>query len=363
MIALLPPEEVLLLTIKLPLIKKNQLIQAIPFAIQEELSEKVTHYRFTILDEQEPTGEVHLALIEKNHMKHWHQLLSEHQMQAHYFIPTLLTVPFQTNCINIMKHETMCLVRSGEYSGFVTQTENLNALLELHLKEMAEIEKHEKIIVRCYDPDPVNTRIPFDKNLDIAVEVQSLPESQYFTDLAQNALNNLRYNLLWGKLQARSKNQKIKRYWQITLSCLIAIILIAFINKIIQYNVYSSQNSALLAQIATVYKQNFPDSTEMVAPKLRLEEKLNALNSIAADNPYLNLLGTAGQVLKNTSILKINTVQFSNNTVSLEVSTQNFTELNDVITRLKETGLQVTQINAHSQDNSVSTTVLIKGST
>lgn len=357
-VALLPPEEVLLLAIKLPVVKKNKLLHAIPFAIQEALSENVHNYHFTLLGEQEPSGIIHLAIIEKNRLSYWHQLLLDHHIEVHYLIPTLLVASFQQDSIEIMTHGNTCLVRSGEYAGFVTDEDNMPILLEAHL---TEIEKPKKIILRQYGPSKSRER-SYD-HLSIPVELQQLPESQYFTDLAQNALNKLRYNLLWGKLLSRSKNQTTKQHWKISVGLLIAIIVIAFVNKLIQYGVYSSQNAVLLKKISAVYTQNFPNSTDVVAPKLRLEDTLKHVNGMANGNPYLSLLGTSGQVLKDTSILKINTVQFSNDTLSLQVIAQNFTDLDAVIKQLEAKGLYVTQNNAHSQGDTVSTTLLIKEST
>ena len=103
-VVLLPATEVVLLEVTLPLLKKSKLMQALPFAIEEQLSEKVSAYHLTILGDQEASGVVHVAVIEKSHLQNWYTLLREHNIRPMYFIPTLLALPFQEDTLTILSN-------------------------------------------------------------------------------------------------------------------------------------------------------------------------------------------------------------------------------------------------------------------
>lgn len=352
-VLLIPADEVLLLSAQLPLMKKNRLQQAIPFAIEEQLSEKAESYHFTLLGAQDASGKIAVAAMEKSRIKHWHQLLAEHNIEPNYFIPALLAAPYEANTITVMENQSNCLVRSNKTCAFLTNKENLNILLDLHLQE---IDTPEKIIIWQYGESESHTALK--ETLPIKINTQ--PAEQCFPDLAKGALDNLQYNLLTGNLTAKTKKQKVKRYWQLSLVFLSLIIAVSIINTAVQYGVYSHQNKTLTNKIDELYKQNFPESTDIVAPKIRLQQKLQSLNNLANGNPYINLIGKSGQVLKNLNTVKINAIEFRNNTLYLTLSTANFSDLSVVIKKIKSTGLRVNQTNAQSKGKRVSTVLVIK---
>ena len=98
----------------------------------------------------------------------------------------------------------------------------------------------------------------------------------------------------------------------------------------------------------------------MLPQKYVYNKKLNALQNSASGNPYIDLLARTGEVLHSINSEVINNIAFSNDTLSLAITTKNFSDLHSIVGMLKRKGLKVSQQNAKTIDNKVSATINIK---
>lgn len=355
LLCLLPAMDTLLINVELPMMKRNRLLKAIPFALEEQLSDNLSAYHFTLLYQSE-SGQTQVAVIEKKRLEHWLQLFAEHNLQIDFMIPQQLAVPYQENTWSIDVTKGYCLVRSGQAQGFVTDSENLANLLTIHLGEAT---LPEKIIIADYEANHHIDGAALSHQVQMPVDITQHPENAYLPQAAKVSLDNLNSNLLQGDYRPKSKHKRIKQIWQLALLFLILWIALLVVNKIVQLTVYAHQNVKLNQQINAIYKQNFPDATDIVAPKLRMQEKINQIKAVANGNPFIDLIGRTGDVLKNINNLKITHIDFQNNTLSLKVEMRNFSDLRTVIDLLKRHQLNVTQNNAQTHENKITATLVI----
>ena len=355
-VVLIPADEVIILQAQLPAnLKSNRLLQALPFALEEQLSEKPAHYHFVPLGKQNDKGDIAVAVIDKQRLGYWQQCLQEHGLEADCMLPTLLAVPYIENTISIMIDDKHCLVRSGRYRGFFTHRDTLQTLLALHCQEIGGVDR---MIVYQYGQQAESFDDPAFATMQI--EKANNLHNTSLPDLSIAAMQSLDCNLLTGEFYSHSKHAKAKRYWLLAVIFLALLVMIAVINVIVQYSVYSHDNAKLNKEITRLYKQNFPNSTDIVAPRERLQSKLHALNAVAEGNPFLSLLGKSGNVFRTADNVTINNIIFSNRTLRLTVSSPDFSHVSKVVQQLNVQQLQVSQSNARTRGKQVTTDIIIK---
>lgn len=350
-IVIVSAEDVLLLNAKLPKMPRSRLEQALPFALEEQLICDVDKLHFTHGIHQE--GDLPVAVVAKEKMAQWMALLQTWNIVADKMLPAMLVLPWQENTWQVAITNT-ALVRTDLYSGFACEISNLREMLDIALSTAAQM------------PDKINICYYNEKteHVDLSAPVPILEESksaaQFYIDLALNS-HTPAINLLQGAFATKkSKFTQTKRIWHMAIGLAAAWIAILFLYPLLSYFILESRVSHLNAAIAEIYKRNFPLATDVIAPKLRMQEKLQKLNNGAGQNRYFILLGYLGQGLQNSSGVKFKRMEYQNNQLNVELLANSSDEFSKFTDYLSQQGLKVKQQNANLNGTHISTTLVIE---
>jgi type II secretion system protein L len=166
-------------------------------------------------------------------------------------------------------------------------------------------------------------------------------------------------NLLQGHFSVKQTQTQIKRTkkWLIYFS--FAWVFLLFLYPSVSYFILKNRVSELDTQIAEIYKRNFPQSSSIVAPKTRMQEKLQKLKAGIGENRLLTLLGHVGKGL-STSSVTLKRFDFRNNELTLELVAGSSDDLSTFTDFLTRQGLTVKQQNANLTGTRINTMLVIE---
>jgi general secretion pathway protein L len=345
-----PAQDVLLTAVKLPKLNRYRLLQALPYALEEQLLTDVSALHFAIGDYQ-PDGTVPVAIVTRHKMDNWLTELKKWGIFPTLMLPALLATPYFENSWNIFVVDHLAIARTGLYSGFTCDQDNIPALVEMELAQC--VNKPQTIYLQNYTSD----RLELTLTASHIIEKQFAPKN-FIEDVALKLAAPF-INLCQGTYQKKHKPSQNKKIWQLAAYALSVWVGLVFISNTVSYGILQHQSATLQKQINTIYRRNFPHASAMVSPKDRLSEKLNNLQHQGNKNHLLIWLSFLGKSLPDAHGLHLQQLEYRNGVLSLDIAAKNFDAIDQLAKALAQEGLEVKQQNVGAAGNSVKGSLII----
>lgn len=165
-------------------------------------------------------------------------------------------------------------------------------------------------------------------------------------------------NLCQGAFQLKQQSQGLRRgYYLVGLVAVLWILSFLLVKSwsIIQLN---RELQTLDAQIAVIYKEYFPQATQVISPRFRISKLLEGSQGNAAEQ-FWYLLSAYARVSKESPV-KVEQMRYQNNTLSVTVVASDFDKLEQLQNLLRRQQVQVKQTQATTQDDQVVATLELK---
>lgn len=117
--AMIPGENVLLTSAAVPSKQKRQILQAVPYMVEERLATEVEDCHFAIGDRRED-GEIGVAVLDHDYLATWLARLKEANIYPRSITPDVLLVP-RESAATVMVDGERVLVRTGTTGGFCVE--------------------------------------------------------------------------------------------------------------------------------------------------------------------------------------------------------------------------------------------------
>jgi general secretion pathway protein L len=352
---IVPARDVVLTQATLPKLNHQRLMQALPFAIEEQLIDELDNLHFAIADTQ-VDGVIATAIVAKKKMDEWLALLSENSIKPTQLYSAVFTLPLTEKNWAISLEQDSCVIRKDKYAGFAAELANLSLLIELSVKE--SLEKPECIHVYNTLESSAAIDVP-----SAVINQVLLSEQEWLAKMTTWIDTQPAINLLQGAYRAERKSSETRKIWNLAGSLAIAWIAIAFFSNLISFFILHHEENRIDTAINVIYKKNFPDSSSIVAPRERMESKLSSLTESANKNYFLVLLAKIGNNLTKIPRLQLKNMDFRDNQLNLEVTAAKFDDLDTLVKSLTQEGLNVKQQNAGISGTEVKATLSIKRGT
>lgn len=349
---------VLLEQVRLPASRnRRRLQQAVPFALEDELAEDIDALHFALGKERTPApdGEdedeaalkqqvdVPVAVIEKNTLERWLDVLSEAGFKPHVLVPDVLALPLNDDEWTVLLHEDTAWVRTGPHTGFTCEADNLEILLNAELQTRTPPQR-----VRIWNhgsavPEPVLDRE------DVEVEVTRTDQTPLDT-LARGYKRDHAINLLQGEYSYRQEFGKMLKPWRVPGVLLGVLLVLLFGATGVEYFQLKAENERLNAEILEVYKQVFPRSRNTTDPRRQFENALADLGGGGGEqSPLLELMNVAATELNALGSARILSINFTGERLDIETSVNDVQQLDGLKQALEGKGLE-TEIQSASAE-------------
>lgn len=351
-IVFVPAEDVLLTSVVLPKMSRARLAQALPFALEEKLIDDVETLHFVYGDHQ---GDQHLpvAVVSHARMAEWLDLLKSWNLEVDLLTPVYFALPFDEKTWHILVTD-IAVARTGHSQGFACDKNNLEEILNLALSEAEQIPQF--VSIHNY------TDLSFHALTKLTTVNEEKHEAESFiTDITRYIDTLPAFNLLQGQYASKkSKFPRRDKLWKVTLGFAVTWICLLFSYPAISYFILKQRVNQINAQIAQIYTRHFPQSTSMVAPTVRIQEKLEKLNAQMGQNHLLLLLGYIGKGMQATEGIKIKRIDYQNNQLTVELNATSSEDFSAFTNFLTNSGLSVRQQSANLTGSRVNATLLVE---
>lgn len=372
-IALVPGADVLLAIANIPAGNRQRAMNAIPYALEDQLATDVDTLHFA-LGERLDNTRIHAAAVDRTHMDRWLDTLRQAHIEPDVITSEILALPWPeplsglaTTSWVILVNGNKALVRIGPQTGWIADIDNLDALLRMALHESSAAWPGQVRVIHC------TPAIPFGELLadtGITVDIEHSDEAMLsFLGRAYNEKKAI--NLLQGAYNRREQLGKLWKPWRPALAMLAFLLLIQSGMTIADYLRLKSESDALAQQIAQTYLRTFPDARKVVNPRAQMEQRLKELRGNDVETGgFISLLGDIGPSLKETPGLEIQRINYANaqgnnaGKIDIALSIGDLQSLDQLKQRLTAQGKVTVNIeSAASRDNKVEARLQITGQT
>lgn len=347
-----PSESLAILKANMPKMNAVKLMKALPFAIEEELIDDVANLHFA-LSPQGEMGDVMVVAVNQQQMQDWLQWLDTWGVQANRMIPLVLSLPIKDKTWAISAAETLS-VRIDEYDGFVCDRENADTYLSAAISER-------KIVPEVIDIIKTTRKI-IGSALKVTAEIKEtlVSDEKWLTQCAPAAISVPSLDLLQGAYSAKkSRTYQGDKLRKIAIGLVVASVVLIMMTPFVSTLMLSHRNNQLLSSMRAIYSQQFPSAKRMIAPKMRLTDKLQQTQAQLGQNRLLLLLGYLGQGLSKSNGIKLKQLRYQGSQVTIELTATNSDDFSSFSDYLTNIGLNVEQQNAVLSGSRINATLVI----
>jgi general secretion pathway protein L len=169
-------------------------------------------------------------------------------------------------------------------------------------------------------------------------------------------------NLLQGEYSRKEQFEKLIRPWRSAAAIVFVWLLLQVGLLVTEYQTLVGKDAALRSEILAVYKDAFPDSKNIVDPKLQMKRGLEKLQGGGTgNNDMISLLATTGEIISDTSGMTVRSIRYKSETLDVDIEIADLQALDALKTRLvKEAGLNVEIVSASSRSGKVESRLQIR---
>ncbi|MGB1310918.1 MAG: type II secretion system protein GspL [Leucothrix sp.] len=350
-VLLIPNSDVSLAETQIPSKNKKQMLQAIPYALEETLAEDIDDLHFSAYRETDES-KVKAAIINRERLGTWVDLLKEHDINVHYILPAVFGLSLAEQGWSIDIGDDEAQIRQGPLDGFASSLDVLDYLLP------AALEEHEPEALYVSGDSLRVTRSLQGHEVDIRSGTAS---SLINIDSIQPALElNLLNNFSRGESALKNVNWTP---WK-PVAVIGSLLLATWIGMFMWQNKQTSQQlDSLEDQITSVYRTAIPGGKQTDADA-QLSSMTSALqqlqgNLTAASVSPLPTIAKLAPLLKQFKKMSIKELGFKRNKLQVKVETPDIGMLEKFKQAAITSKLEVT-ISSKTTANNVASTLVIQ---
>ncbi len=347
--------EITLTQAHVPSRQRSTVMRAVPYALEDRFAEDIEALHFAVGDRQED-GWVRVAVVRHEVMQDWRKRCFDAGISLAEVVPELLFLPHVEGGWSLLGDGNRILVRTGAWSGFVTDREAAPVYLDLALRQAGE-DKPDSLHL-FGELDPAEVRLS--SQLNVVKAESPMTALQVY---AQQDVPYAKFSLLQGIYKHGAEIGRMFRPWRVAAILAAVIVLLQFGLNVTQQVKLESLARDYTAEMERIYRETFPDARKVVNPRVQMDRRLAELRrgTAGGDGGVLALMSRAGPVVKATPGLKIDGLNYRNGDMILTISADSLERVDQLRGRLLEAGeLQVELQSASSREGQVNSRLLIR---
>ncbi len=328
--------------VDIPTKRHANMLAAVPYALEESLSEELENLHFTVMD-WKPNAPAHVAVVAKHDLNQWVNTFEEAGVKLDEVVPELALLPIHPSCeYTVVKQaDDRFLVKTGEHHGFMCDQEalvywwrdrdNQNRVTAVNQEDLA-------VELKSMGGDQVNH---WAIGEDFRSWLEQVPEQQ-----------NRAPSLLHGEFEP--EHLKPKSTWlNVAAGLALFSLLLLGASHWLEAAKLQQRYEANQRQIRALFDEQFPDQEYLDQPR----RQIASLLSISEDNPasemFQYLLQVSAEVVP-TNNAQFEEINYRDQQLQVGVSAPNFATLEKMTAQINERGdLQANLISSGTRDQQV----------
>jgi len=302
--------DVRLAMVDVPARSPQKVLQAAPYALEDQLAEDVDVLHFA-LGPRQPAGGYPVAVVAKSRMDAWLAPLTEAGLRPEALVPEQLALPWvEDDRIHLLAEPDEFTARTGPFRGFACAPEDLAAVLKIADPENRYALR--VLLAGDFHPDYST----------LGRSVELLPGHRTPLEiLARHWEPETSINLLQGAYSAREQINRNWAPWRVPAALaagwIVASLLAGGVQAYRMRHAADEQNQRNVQR----FQQLFPEETRIVGDLgAQLDSKLKALKSGGASGGMLKLLEPAAAAMSAVPGLAVQSLQFRDGALYLNLT-------------------------------------------
>jgi general secretion pathway protein L len=360
-LVLVPSSELLITSVNIPTRNRQRLLQAIPFSLENELTEDIDELHFAAgnMDSNNITP---VAVVSRSQLEAWLETLESAGIEPLGMFPDILSLPIESDAWSLYENQHQLQIRTQNNMGYCVDGVNGGEFLNLALQQAAESTPQKLILYRLNGVDS-ELDLPIIAPECEIIEREIAKPDDITQLLAENLHEKQSLNLLQGEyLRVDKTTLQWKRWLPAAVMALILIVL-SIGSSIQEYNHYDEQSKQLHAQIRETFQQAFPDVKRIVDPKAQMEQRLKSLQRGQSGGfaQFASLFVPSASVIKNSPNTTLQNISFRDGQLNLQLTIKELQALETLKKTIESKRLTVEIRSANAADNQVTSHLRITG--
>ncbi len=319
-VVLVPGNEVVLTKVDLPIRQRAKLIQAVPYALEEQLAEDVEQLHFAV-GEKQGNGETPVFVASDLKMQSWLAGFEAAGITPRALVPDILCLPgpVDDQHWSLLIEGANTLIRTSPSSGFTCDSIALEDYLSL-----AEATETLKLKVATVETDssirvttlPVQS-VDIDSNINFGLEAMQLTGD----------FN--RFNLLQGKYSRQQGFDSWLQPLKFTAALVLLSVVLGTLSLALDHFKFKTELSRISAENDAAIARMFPEIKTLVpgSERIQLERRLQELRGEGSGNGLFRPLSTLSQGLASVGGVSLQELQFRDNTLFMSLVAKDISTL------------------------------------
>ncbi len=311
---------------------RSKAVKAIPFALEELLSDDVEELHFAIGDRQAEDS-YPVAVVAHEVMQSLQQRFVEVGLRPIEMRPASLALPRfkdRSNAWTAFLDDKHIIVRLDDYTGYTVEAQSADFLLEQTIKQSGENK-------------PAGMVLFSQSNQQLALEEDTLNiEYRGCEDaislFASGIQNTVGINLLQGDYSYKQQFDKAWKPWRPAVSLLAVMVLIFGLGKFIENQQLSRQIDSQKIEMEKILKRTFPNIRRIVNPKKQMKSALKKLGATGVDSGFVSVMNEIGEALQLAGNTNLNSISYKSGRLDLDFDTDQLSTLDKLKQQLENEG-------------------------
>lgn len=316
---LLPGEHVSLLDAHIPSRKRQRILQAAPWVLEDRLAQDVDSLHFA-LGPRLPDDRVRIAVVGREDMAAVTGQCEAAGLMPDMILPDFLALPRELGEWTVLLEGNRVMVRTDDCDGFSTDRslslEMLDALIDVS-REDGALPARIRLFRAADDSELMEA---------LSQRAEAMPEiddhpcdgaalDAWVPDLSMRPP----LDLGTGEYRLRRDDEAWWRPWRPVVALAASWLMVIAITEAVHLNQLAHENQRLEQEIETVFRETLPDAERMVNPRLRMERRLNALRGGGQQSDFFPTLAALGQGMADLDQGRLQGISYRPGVIDLNI--------------------------------------------
>ena len=338
-VVLVPAEDVLLTEARVAAKSRAQLLQAVPFAIEDQLLAPVEDLQFAV---STAAGDmVGVAVVARATLRRWLERLGEAGIRPDIMLPESLAIPLAPGHSTALVENDRAIARVASWSAFVCAPAELSAWL-------------------AQNPAPQPIDLLDFRDATTKLNIEAAREERLRDPLAFLARNFAKapVNLLVGEFAPQHRGERGARWWRLAAALAAAVLVLFVLDLGIEVLQLSRTSARMETLTEDTVRKAFPDVdagdfSRMTAADIA-RTRIERLRGGAESSDFLRLLASIAPVIGGSTRIQTRGIEFRNGSLELGLRAPDVATLDTVREKLAaQPGLTVAVTAANPGDGGI----------
>ena len=338
--------------LEVPPTSQSQILESIPFLLEDSLLGSVEDYHFVISKRSEE-GDVKVSLIPINSMEEEISLFREAQIYVSSLSFLDNSFKEEPSVCSLVLFDDISVINFGSEWGWCAETD---IILNLLKKGLEDFKSTSLKVFLSKDAK----KIDWTKYSKLEPDIIFIEGELDFLEKAFPSLEN-KFNLLTNKYAPRIAWREYFKKWKYGLAAASIVVVLYFSQTLTDIYQNNSSTTDLLEQSRSLYYSAYPNEPKDTDLKKLLRQKLRGVN-LTGREPFLLTVQNLTQVIHNNERVSLHSVNYdlNSNQFIIEIQCTQFEDLETVKSTFIQGGYAIDVGSSKRVGNSILSELFIK---